>query len=296
MIYRLIAPSWLVEQGFKKVYEGEFTDEEIRVFNARGYNCYYLPNTIDNWNPSIRIAGKDINIFRYVFVDFDCKSSKGRTKAGFIETICNYDAEPSSIIDSGNGIHAYWQVTNLDALSYLRFQRRLIRLFDTDEAVGQIFQLMRVPGTLNTKDQENFLPCVLLYESDAVYTSETFDSVLPPISVSDELYCQQHMKRTYEPDAIEPISDELPLRFKILLHSDDEVNTLWNAQNCDRSRRDYRLGCIMYERGFTQQEAASVLINSSKARSRSLVHRESYVMGIIDKVWEIEESLVHYGT
>ena len=130
MIYRLIAPKWLN----KPVLEGEFTDEEISRLNSEGYNVYYLPNYPTTYQRGASITGADIDAFSWVFVDFDLKAGTYGSKDEFLEVIANNNILPTKIVDSGNGIHVYWKVSNLDAMSYLRFQRRLLRLFKTDEA------------------------------------------------------------------------------------------------------------------------------------------------------------------
>src|SRR5271165_615518 len=151
MLYRLIPPAWLD----KPILEGEYTDAEISKLNKIGYNVYSFPNppTGEYTTP---VNGSHITEFQYVFVDMDLKSKVYPDKETFIEIVAEIGIAPSKVVDSGNGIHVYWKVDNLDAMSYLRFQRRLCRKFCTDEAVSKICQLMRVPNTLNTKDAEIF--------------------------------------------------------------------------------------------------------------------------------------------
>lgn len=287
---RLIAPEWLMKQtaGLKRVLEGEFSDEEIKGFNKQGYNVYYLPNHPINYDRSTIVSGLHIDGFSYCFVDYDTKTNTYESKEAFIEAIGSSGINPSKIVDSGNGIHVYWKVTDLDAKSYLRLSRRLMRLFNTDEAVGQIFQLMRLPGTKNTKVQP-YVDCLELYSDDTKYTCEQLDKVLPTITVEDEEYCNQHYDRTYNINQdTSPISDELPQKFGQLLQENKEAKELYAGQTDDRSKADYRLGHIMFAYGFTKTEAMSVLVNSAKALQRSPMHRRSYAQNIVDKIWTFE--------
>lgn len=282
MIYRLIAPRWLN----KPVLEGKFTDEEIKKYNSQGYNIYYLPNYPSNYTGGT-VDGADVDVFTKVFVDCDLKDKVYPDKETFLETLGAVDIPPTSIVDSGNGIHVYWAVDGLDAMSYLRFQRRLMRLLRTDEAVGQLFQLMRKPGTMNTKVKDAYVPCELLYDSEIKYTAEELDKLLPPISLEDEAYCKQHYDRTYNLETVE-ISDTLPPKFGELLRSNEEAKTLFAGDVEDRSKADYRLAHIMFANGFTKEEALSVLVNSAKALERAPTHRNSYALNIVDKIWTFE--------
>lgn len=283
MIYRLIAPEWLEKQGAKKVLEGRFTSAEIKRLNDKGYNIYYFPNRPSAYNPNSIVSGADIDVFGWVFVDFDLKSGTYLTKDAFIEAIDISGIQPTKIIDSGNGVHVYWKVLGLDAKSYLRLTRRLMRLFNTDEAVGQILQLMRCPGTKNTK-KEPYINCVQLYDSDVQYTCEDLDKVLPPITQADEEYCQQHYDKTYNINQAE-IDEALPPKFGEFLRSNSEAKELWTNVQDDRSKGDYRLGHLMFAAGFSKAEASSVLVNSAKALQRAPIHRRNYAQNIVDKIW-----------
>ncbi len=285
MIYRLISPKWLN----LPVLEGEFSDEEIKKYNSEGYNIYYLPNHPKHYDRSIALNGSVIDNFTWCFVDFDLKSGMYASKDSFIEALGVSGIEPTRIVDSGNGIHAYWQVSNLDAKSYLRLTRRLMRLFNTDEAVGQLFQLMRLPSTINTKTKDVYVKSTLLYEDlSKVYTCEELDRVLPPLTLADEAYCNQHYDRTYGINQQLGISEELPPKFWKLIQSNEEAKKLFVGEISDRSKADYRLGHLMFAKGFTRDEALSVLINSAKALERAPVHRQNYAVNIVDKIWTFE--------
>lgn len=289
MIYRLIAPDWALKQVHSRVLEGEFNDVQIKAFNAKGYNVYYLPNYPKNYDSNVIVTGAHIDTFTRVFVDCDLKDGVYRNKDEFLVAIANADIPPSQIVDSGNGIHAYWNVEDLDANSYLRFQRRLLRLFKTDEAVGQLFQLMRVPGTFNTKVQDKSLLCETIYESDEVYTSEQLDFLLPQITVEDEAYCVQHYNKTYNINQEHLTIDlTMPPKFGQLLRDNKEAKALWAEDTDDRSKSDYRLGHVMFASGFTKTEAMSVLVNSAKAITRAPIHRHSYAENIVNAIWTFE--------
>src|ERR1700733_12566906 len=113
MLYRLISPKWTN----LPTIEGEFSDAEIHKYNADGYNVYCFVNHPSS-EFSSPISGADIDVFNMCFVDFDLKDQKYPSKDAFIQAVGDYGITPSKVIDSGNGVHCYWKVTNLDAMSY----------------------------------------------------------------------------------------------------------------------------------------------------------------------------------
>lgn len=288
-VYRLIPPKYLPDL---RVVEGELTPEQVQEYNKQGFNCYFLPNGPSVYDPNRTVIGSDIDLFNYVYADMDLKTKGYRNKEYFVGRLSLRDCpEPSFVVDSGNGVHSYWAVSDLDAMSFLRLQRRICRHLNTDEAVAKLYQLMRVPSTMNTKEEGNWRPCTTLSESPAVYTCEELDKAFPPITQADEAYCKQHYDRTYGLNQkTAEVDDTIPLKFTKLLRENAEVKEIWAGGVDDRSKADYRLGHIMYAHGFTREEAMSTLVNSSKALSRAPIHRVGYAEGVVSKIWTFEET------
>lgn len=290
MLCRLIAATWAEESLDSKVLEGDFTSEEVEYANSIGYNAYFLPNYPKTYDPNTTVDGTHIDTFEWVFVDFDLKSGTYPTKEDFTEYVLGKESlPPSRIVDSGNGVHVFWRVSDLDAKAFLRFQRRLCRLYHTDEAVSKIYQLMRIPGTINVKNPDSPRLCQTVYEEGNVYTSEQLDRLLPPISPADEAYCERHYEKTYNLEVRNTtVDDTLPPKFGELISSSQEAKDIWSGRVEDRSKGDWRLGHLMFAHGFTRAEAMSVLVNSAKAMERAPIHRIGYAEGIVDKIWTFE--------
>lgn len=283
LLCRLIKADW-ADLTLPKVIEDEFTDEQLQDYNKKGYNVYYLPNSPSEYKSGKPVDGADIDVFNYVFVDCDVKDGV-YTKETFIDALTRINIPPTSVVDSGHGIHAYWHISDLDAMSYLRFQRRLMRLLNTDEAISKLFQLMRLPGTINVKQKDNLVPCEVLGSSDAIYTSAELDSLLPPITLEDEQYCKNHYNKTYQIDTPLEYDDTLPPKFGKLLRENKEAAKLYASNTDDRSKSDYRLAHIMFANGFSKEEAIAVLLNTAKATARAPIHRQNYAQNIVDKIW-----------
>lgn len=286
MLYVALAPEWLPKSEECPNESVQTPDlKEVLRLNDLGMNAYFYPN-YPSKEPNGWVKSADIDKFEWVFVDMDLKEKVYASKEEFLKVI---DIEPSHIVDSGNGIHVYWRTTDLDAMSFLRLQRRLARHYKTDLAVSKIKQLMRLEGTVNTKNPDAFKLCERIYETEAVYTAEQLDSLLPPISIEDEAYCKAHYEKSYAIKSSITVDDKLPAKFGKLLRDSKEAKEIWNGNVEDRSVADYRLGHLMSAAGFTKAEAMSVLVNSQKALSRAPVHRISYAENIVEKVWGHEE-------
>lgn len=292
MIYRCILPEWAKVKNLSlpNAVEGEFTPEELNALNMQGYNIYFFPNYPSIYDSTTTVKGSQIDVFNFVFVDMDLKQGLYIDKQTFITELANSSIPPTFMVDSGNGVHAYWHMSDLDAKSYLRLQRRLFKKFKTDEAVAKLAQLMRMPDSFNTKKGETeFKECKVIFDTAITYTCGQLDAALPPITHQDEEYCQRHYNSCHEiVDKNLKVDDKLPLKFAKLLHKSDEVKNLWCAETDDRSKSDYRLGHIMFANGFTEAEATSVLVNTAKALTRSSYHRVSYAKNIVDKIWTYE--------
>lgn len=292
MVYRCILSDWaeVEHPNLRKVREGEFTPNDLVNLNNQFYNIYYLPNPPSLYTGGI-VDGSQIDTFNWVFVDMDLKDEVYPSKDAFIERVCESGIPPTKLVDSGGGVHAYWKISDLNVMSYLKFQRRLMRLFSTDEAVGQIYQLMRVPGYVNTKRRADMQLCQLLHEDESiVYTSEQLDTLLPPLTHEDDQYCQHHYQKTMdEPERRKTVVDKMPARWNNFLASCPEAKAIWMGKSTkDRSTGDFRLGHLMFAEGFTKDEATSVLVNSAKALTRAPVHRASYAFNIVDQIWTYE--------
>ncbi len=312
MIYRLIIAKWIAEaEGFDKnvtppVIEGTLTEEQLNDYNLAGYNCYYLPNYPKHYNPEEIVDGSMIDTFVCVFVDLDMKDYQSEvksrrheyaTKEQFVEALRAFDLPPSSIIDSGGGVHAYWYVSDLDAMGYLRLQRRLGRHFSADPAIAKLYQLMRVPGTINWKDPDNLKKAEWIESQDVTYTSEDLDKVLPSLSPEDEAYCKAHFDKTHGLQEKIEVSDTLPSKWFKLAKKGTEAHRLFYGTPKDRSIADYRLAHLMYADGFSRGEALAVLCQTNKATDRVGIHRVNYADGIVTKVWlAIEQPAVAQAT
>lgn len=290
MLYVLIPPKWLEEQipGIRSE-QIDCSYEEAIELNESGYNLYWYPNYPSKLTEGFVKAG-EVDKFEWVFLDLDLKHGAYTSKEEFLNLLISAKCPPTHIVDSGNGIHGYWKISDLDGMSFLKLSRRLARLYNTDLAVCQLKQLMRVFPSANTKENDNFKLCQSLVDSPYEYTCEQLNYWLPMLTPEDEVYCKQHYDKAHGLHETVKISDKLPVKFYHFIKSSAEAKSLWSDVQDDRSKADYRLAHLMFAEGFTKEEGLSVLVNCQKALSRAPVHRHNYALNIADKVWTFENN------
>ncbi len=123
---------------------------------------------------------QDVGYLSTLWLDIDEKD--GTSKEEAIKALEEWIFKPSYIIDSGHGIHAYWVLREpAEPSDFGRIEainKALAKQFNGDMRVVEIAHIMRVPGSLNVK-QEPFLPVKILQESDNRYELDDFEEVLP---------------------------------------------------------------------------------------------------------------------
>lgn len=302
MLLVFLPPPWLRESDPTALpKQRDCTLEEALELNKRGLGVFYYPNGVKDLsnvpiNPKTGrtrfLKAQDIDDYRVVFLDLDMKHGAYPSVNAFLDKLAEFPVSAAKVVLSGGGgCHVYWNVQDLDAMSLLRLNRRLARHFRTDTAVAAIKQAMRVPGTLHTKDKDNFVPCEAIYEDPAqTCTAEQLDRALPPITAEDEAFCQRHYDSVYNPQASKhAVGTELPRAFLDLCLVNKDVKRLFFDDHKNRSDADWALGMALHEHGITASDAVTVLSRCQKAMERQEHHRISYGENIVNKIWETEE-------
>jgi hypothetical protein len=123
---------------------------------------------------------QDVGYLSTLWLDIDEKD--GTPKEEAIKALGEWIFKPSYIIDSGHGIHAYWVLREpVEPSEFGRVEvmnKALAKQFNGDMRVVEIAHIMRVPASLNVK-QEPFLPVKILQENDNRYELDDFEEVLP---------------------------------------------------------------------------------------------------------------------
>lgn len=62
-------------------------------------------------------------------------------------------AAPDMIVESGRGMHFYWLANDIPRDQFSAAQKHLINKLGTDKAIHDLPRVMRLPGTLHLKDE-----------------------------------------------------------------------------------------------------------------------------------------------
>lgn len=147
---------------------------------SEGYGTFFSVNGFSGG----RRQGANLLCVNGFFLDADYPDKVNRTKAKVKEYKEQLIADmmgqgslmPSGIVETKNGVHAYWllkepimvgqlaeeQVKNL-LLSYREIEEAILKRYDGDPGAKDIARVLRVPETLHQKDPEDPFTCELIH-------------------------------------------------------------------------------------------------------------------------------------
>lgn len=290
-------PDFVREINGENVIEGcNFQPEFVAQKNQEGYNIYFFPNhpSKDIYSEGAKyLNGRSIDVFNFVFVDMDLKDGVYKTKQDFLNTLLEFPVKPTMTIDSGNGIHAYWNIKDLNRDFYLITQRALIRYFKTDESVWTVLQLMRCPGYVNTKKVDNFIQTSVIENcsSNQQYSMNDIPAfIYENLTPEDKTKVKNHIDklegRTQVKLSSEVNLDEIPDSFIDLMAQNNTIDSLFNnpQEYGDRSSADMKLANLLFNKRYPKKEALQVLSNTQKALEKG-PYRFEYAQSTVDKAY-----------
>jgi hypothetical protein len=157
--------------------------EELNKLNAMGANIFY------GVNPRVELGGKksSVAICRHLWVDLD-QITYDEAKRCWTAHV----PEPTLIVNSGHGIHAYWRLREEFSVSDHADRtcfEAMLKAFAAGlggDATQDVSRLLRLPGFWNVKDLRNGaarMPCrVLLHEPKRSYSIDVFERWQKPLA------------------------------------------------------------------------------------------------------------------
>jgi hypothetical protein len=311
--FRLIKPNWaqpklkngnanpefVREIGGPDVIEGyKFDHAFLKQRNDQGYNIYWYPNhpSKDIYAEGTKwLSGKHVDVFDFLFVDMDLKDKVYASKEDFLVKLRQFPLKPTFVVDSGNGVHAYWQIDKLTRDEHVFGQLALIKHFNTDESIFTVQQLMRVPGFFNTKKPDALVLAQILEAESCgqIYSLDQFPKELfAALTREDINRGQKHLDRLdgkLQTIAQEFVNiDEIPDTFFDFIAdpANKIAHDLWMdpvGSYGDRSGADMKLANILFKSKFNRKEALAVIANTKKALSHA--NRKHYAEVTVDKVY-----------
>ena len=172
-----------IQKFFKKLEDAVGVAENLA---KEGYDAYYALATFED-GKSRKTA--NVKQLRSLFVDLDCGEGKpyetqvDATKA--LIAFCKATKMPRpAMVNSGGGIHAYWALTEaVSRETWLPIAEKLKSMCDDNDlfadpvVTADSVRILRVPGTLNYKNQEPRDVC-LIGSSPGSYELDTLKDVI----------------------------------------------------------------------------------------------------------------------
>lgn len=292
-------PDFIEEIDGPETIEGCLSEEEAAAYNEKGYNIYWLPNhpSTDVYSNGVNyVNGRHIDVFDYVFIDMDLKDGYYPSIEAFLDTIRKFPVLPSMTVKSGNGVHVYWRVKDVERLDYVIAQLALLTYFNTDPSIWTVLQLMRFPGSKNTKKHGEYKQTEFVEDlcSDSIYTLQDFVNAVPDLfNIPNNLLSKAQLHcdkldgkiQVNLPDEINV--DELPDKFIEMLANNKTVRDLFydpRATSGDRSKADMTLCNILFKEKFNRKEAINIIANTQKAMSKG-ASRMSYAAATVERTF-----------
>lgn len=128
-------------------YRSDDYNELVEKMQAAGAGVYFSVNETDGKGAK----AENIIGVRSYYVDIDGLTDKGPV----LEQLITATLKPSAIVETKNGVHAYWYAeerTPVNYEQYRRVQLGLIKAFNGDTSAKDIARVLRVPGTMHLKD------------------------------------------------------------------------------------------------------------------------------------------------
>ena len=253
---RVAAPAkWLSATEVVREYH-----ELVRLAEAERANIYFgvCPrlhegDSVDESIKTVRCLWCDID-------DVTVEEARERWKAAGI-------SEPSIVVRTGNGVHAYWLLDrNLTTVDEREAQAGILpgfyAVFGGDH-VQNLSRVMRPPGTRNYKEARNGkspIPCSLVsYKLKRKYPIAAFAKWMGPTGSSN--------RHRNEPSAIR-VEAMFPPNVGLTCRADSAaLASRLELPSEDRSRRDFAVICDLLRLGLSMEEIWKLVADKSKFQS-----------------------------
>lgn len=178
--------------------------------------------------------GFAMRAYKCAWVDLDCGEGKpyrdeAEAEYALVQFAKAVQLPPSYVIKSGHGLHVYWAFNmpyfasddvacsvlhiELPAWEQAKAKYGLLCMPDlmgrfyavcrhfglyTDAAVKSLNHSLRLPGTMNFKDPNNPVPCVVHRATNFVWTQPKFNSIITSLINNNNIVVQSKPNRRYE--------------------------------------------------------------------------------------------------
>lgn len=176
--------------------------KNVAAWNRLGYGIHF-GNTLKRRLPEGKRSTREETLYlTHMWLDVDDGDPQENA-----ERVITGELEPTYVVHSGGGIHAYYKLKTMVTVDserlrdYERTLEGLALSFGGDLNCRELSRTLRLPGTVNMKPKRNGALARIIYQSDATHEYEAFE----------ERYFGLGADRTPKPFArCENASDEMP--------------------------------------------------------------------------------------
>lgn len=223
--------------------------------NSAGRGVYWTVNCTRS-QLSRKPSKNDISEARYLHVDVDPPFDRERT----LEALRTAQAPPSLIVDSGNGLQAFWglEEASTDLKTVEELNSRLITAYCGDSGTYNVDRLMRLPGTVNfpsdKKRQAGRVPVLaaIIEEDTGRRHSLAELSAWLPVSPKATLAATALVPRQYGLRTLQDLKIEPGSRLHALITAPPKQ---------DRSAAVFACACEMRRAGYADEQIGGILLN-----------------------------------
>ncbi len=237
--------------------------------NAKGANVYWTVNQVrpDCHKKSTK---QDVIGVRFVHLDVDPPKDGGPfDKAAILRRLSDLEAPPSVVVDSGNGIQAFWRIDGSSSSEDVEAFNRAVRDRFGGDNVQNIDRVMRVPGTVNWPNEAKKargctprLSSVLQEDTGTVCNIDELRRVFQPVSWQEEAQSEAFGAEVAVAHA--PLLNASDLG----LGQDDALRILIeNPRGEDKSKDTLWFSVEAFKRGLSPEQIYGVLMNAENAVS-----------------------------
>jgi hypothetical protein len=174
------------------------TDDILKAIQVNNTNMFFgLGMTDKSYGPGKRALNTQISTVSCLYIDIDIasdnvkvhkKENLPKTLEEAIEIACKF-LEPTFIVFSGHGIHAYYCTAEpIDLKKDGKLFASLLRQFQDKhrkafpqyqlDYTHDLARVLRCPGTINAKDPDNPVECVIIQSNDVDYWIEEIQDAI----------------------------------------------------------------------------------------------------------------------
>ena len=227
-----------------------------------------------------------------IWADLDFKRFVG-DKEEADERLKRIPFEPSILVCSGSGYHAFWRFCQPQLPSHetIALLKHFTEVLHGDPATTHYAALLRIPGTINSKYGQTRVE-IDRRSSWKTYSLQEVLSFARKSGLLVDGTSQDRSAVCVETPHPRPLA-AIPEKFHKLLEKDQRVRNTWEGNRPDlwdrsRSGFDVSMTAMLVNRGYSDAEVLAILrkMPSGKGKSGSL----AYFMHGVDKIRREKES------